>query len=209
MQGKLILTRHQESEWNKLGRWTGRRDVHLTPVGFERSNKFGLYIKDLNIKIDQAFASMQVRTIETLSCILNTCELYEIPTKHAIELDERDYGSYTGNDKKDMEEKLGKEEFLKIKRSYENIPPNGESLKLVYERVVPYFTKEILPLINKGENVLMVSHGNSLRSLLKYIENIGDVEISDVEFYFSQIIIFDLDEKGKCLNKKVVRVDLN
>lgn len=206
MQGKLILTRHQESEWNKLGRWTGRRDIHLTPLGFERSNKFGLYIKDLNIKIDQAFASMQVRTIETLSCILNTCELYDVSTKHAIELDERDYGYYTGNDKKDMEEKLGQEEFLRIRRSYENIPPNGESLKMVYERVVPYFIKEILPLINKGQNVLVVGHGNSLRSLLKYIENISDENIADIEFNFNNVMIFDLNESGRSVKKTITEV---
>ncbi len=208
MQGKLILIRHQESEWNKLGRWTGQRDIHLTPLGFERSNKFGLYIKDLNIKIDQSFASMQVRTIETLSCILNTCELYDIPTKHAVELDERDYGDYTGNNKWEMEKELGEEDFIKIRRSWDYIPPNGESLKMVYERVVPYFQKEVLPLINQGKNVLIVAHGNSLRSLIKYIEDISDREITDTEFDFSEVIVFDLNEKGKSLGKKVERVDL-
>lgn len=209
MQGKLILIRHQESEWNKLGRWTGHRDIHLTPLGFDRSNKFGLYIKDLNIKIDKAFASMQVRSIETLSCILNTCELYDIPTKHAVELDERDYGDYTGNNKWEMEKQLGEENFLKIRRSWDYIPPNGESLKTVYERVVPYFQKEILPLINKGENVLVVGHGNSLRSLLKYIENISDEKIADTEFDFNEVIIFDLGQDGKCLNKNIQKVSLN
>jgi 2,3-bisphosphoglycerate-dependent phosphoglycerate mutase len=202
MQGKLILVRHQESEWNKQGRWTGQRDIHLTPLGFDRSNKFGLYIKDLNIKIDKAFASMQVRTIETLSCILNTCELYNIPTKHAVELDERDYGDYTGNSKLDMEKKLGEENFLIIRRSWDYIPPNGESLKTVFERVVPYFQKEVLPLINSGENVLIVGHGNSLRSLLKYIENISDEDIADTEFDFDKVMIFDLDKSGKCVNKE-------
>lgn len=209
MQGKLILTRHQESEWNKLGRWTGHRDIHLTPLGFDRSNKFGLYIKDLNIKIDQAFASMQVRSIETLSCILNNCELYDIPTRHVLEFDERDYGDYTGNNKWEMEKELGEEDFLKIRRSWEYIPPNGESLKMVYDRVVPYFIKEVLPLINKGENVLIVAHGNSLRSLVKYIEDISNEEITNIEFDFNQIIIFDLDNQGKCKNKKVETVDLN
>lgn len=203
MQGKLILVRHQESEWNKQGRWTGQRDVHLTPLGFDRSNKFGLCIKNLNININKAFASMQVRTIETLSCILNTCELYNIPTKHAIELDERDYGDYTGNSKLDMEKKLGEENFLIIRRSWDYIPPNGESLKTVFERVVPYYQKEVLPLINSGENVLIVGHGNSLRSLLKYIENISDEDIADTEFEFDQVMIFDLDESGKCVNKEV------
>jgi len=208
MQRKLILVRHQESEWNKLGRWTGHRDIHLTPLGFDRSNKFGIYIKDLDIKIDQAFASMQVRSIETLSCILNTCELYDIPTKHAVELDERDYGDYTGNNKWEMEKELGQENFLKIRRSWDHTPPNGESLKTVYERVIPYFIKEILPVYNKGENILLVGHGNSLRSLLKYIENISDGEIADIEFDFNEIIIFDLDQAGKCVNKEIKKIPL-
>lgn len=208
MQGKLILIRHQESEWNKLGRWTGHRDIHLTPLGFDRSNKFGLYIKDLNISIHKAFASMQVRSIETLSCILNTCELYDIPTKHAVELDERDYGDYTGNNKWEMEKELGEEDFLKIRRSWNYIPPNGESLEKVYSRVVPYFQKEILPLINNGENVLVVGHGNSLRSLLKYIENISDEKIANTEFDFDEVIIYDLDESGKYTKRDIKKVSL-
>jgi 2,3-bisphosphoglycerate-dependent phosphoglycerate mutase len=79
---------------------------------------------------------------------------------------------------------------------------------MVYERVVPYFTKEVLPLINKGENILIVAHGNSLRSLVKYIEDISNEEITNIEFDFNEIIIFNLDEKGKCLDKKVDKVSL-
>ncbi|MBC7981948.1 2,3-bisphosphoglycerate-dependent phosphoglycerate mutase [Candidatus Parcubacteria bacterium] len=209
MTGKLILIRHQESEWNKLGRWTGHRDIHLTPLGFERSNKFGLYVKNLDIKINQAFASMQVRSIETLSCILNSCELYDISTRHAVELDERDYGDYTGNNKWDMEKLFGKEDFVKLRRSWDTVPPNGESLKMVYDRVVPYYQNEILPLIQKGENILVVGHGNSLRSLVKYIENISDEAIADLEFDFDQMVIFDLDENGKSLSKRVEKVSLD
>lgn len=209
MTGKLILIRHQESEWNKLGRWTGHRDIHLTPLGFERSNKFGLYVKNLDIKINQAFASMQVRSIETLSCILNSCELYDIPTRHAAELDERDYGDYTGNNKWDMEKLFGKEDFVKLRRSWDTIPPNGESLKMVYDRVVPYYQNEILPLIQKGENILVVGHGNSLRSLVKYIENISDEAIADLEFDFDQMVMYDLDENGKSLGKRVEKVSLD
>ncbi len=207
--GKLILIRHQESEWNKLGRWTGKRDIPLTQTGFERSKKVGLFIKDIDIKIDNAFASMEVRSIETLSCILNACELYDVPTKHAKELNERDYGDYTGNNKWEMEKLLGEKDFIKIRRSWDYIPPNGESLKMVYERVLPYFENEILPLINKGKNVLVVGHGNSLRSLLKYIESIPDEEIANVEFEFDHILIFDLDEKGKSVKKEIKEISLN
>jgi 2,3-bisphosphoglycerate-dependent phosphoglycerate mutase len=207
-RGRLILIRHQESQWNKEGRWTGSRDIHLTEKGFERSNKVGECIKGLNINIDNAFASMEVRSIETLSCVLNICELYEVPTKHAEDFNERDYGDYTGNNKWEMEKLLGEEDFIKIRRSWDYIPPNGESLKMVYERVIPYFQKEVLPLLNNGKNVLIVGHGNSLRSLLKYIENISDEEITDIEFSFDEVLIFDLDFEGKNINKKTLTLNI-
>ncbi len=208
MTGKLILIRHQESEWNKVGRWTGKRDIHLSEDGFDRSNKAGLFIKDLNISIDNAFASMEVRTIETLSCVLNSCELYDVPTKHASELNERDYGEYTGNNKWEMEKLLGEDKFHKLRRSWDFIPPKGESLEMVYNRVIPYYKKEILPLLNKGKNVLVVGHGNSLRSLLKYIENISDTDIADIEFDFDEIIIFDVDQDGRKIKKEIQKINL-
>ncbi len=206
MTGKLILVRHQESEWNKVGRWTGIRDIHLSEDGFKRSNILGEFIKNLNLNIDNAFASMEVRTIETLSCILNNCELYNTPTKHAAELNERDYGEYTGKNKWEMEELLGEDTFLKIRRSWDFVPPKGESLKMVYDRAIPYYQKEILPLLNNNKNILIVGHGNSLRSLLKYIEDISDTDISEVEFDFNQVMIFDTDENGKKINKKILEV---
>ena len=207
-KGKLILIRHQESEWNKQGRWTGSRDIHLTQEGFNRSNKVGLYVRHLNIPIDNAFASMEVRSIETLSCILTICEMYHVPTKHACEFNERDYGTYTGNNKWEMEKLLGEEDFIKIRRSWDFVPPNGESLKMVYDRVIPYFQKEVLPLLNIGKNVLVVGHGNSLRSLLKYIENISNEEIANVEFSFDEVMIFDLDNDGKLIKKDLKKLAL-
>ena len=112
--GKLILARHHESEWNKKGLWTGTRNIHLTPYGFQKSEEMGHVIKD--IPIHYAFASMQVRSIETLSCILNAKEEYNVPTEHASAINERDYGDYTGKSKWDMEKLVGPEEFKKIRR---------------------------------------------------------------------------------------------
>jgi 2,3-bisphosphoglycerate-dependent phosphoglycerate mutase len=126
-----------------------------------------------------------------------------------VELDERDYGDYTGNNKWDMEKLFGKEDFVKLRRSWDTVPPNGESLKMVYDRVVPYYQKEILPLIQKGENVLVVGHGNSLRSLVKYIEDISDEAITDIEFDFDQMVIYELDKDGKSVNKQVEKVSLD
>jgi 2,3-bisphosphoglycerate-dependent phosphoglycerate mutase len=199
--GKLILARHHESEWNKLGRWTGKRDQPLTPYGFQKAKDMGLMVKDIHI--DQAFASMLVRTIETLSCILNVCERYDVPTEHASELNERDYGDLTGKNKWEVKEAVGEEEFTKLRRSWDYPPPNGESLKDVYNRVLPYFKSKILPAVNSDKNVLVVAHGNSLRAITKYIENIPDDKISEVEIPFGAIIIYDLDKEGRQVKKEV------
>lgn len=201
MNGKLIIARHHESEWNKLGKWTGTYDAHLTDYGFEKSNDMGLLIKDLNI--DYAFASMEVRTIETLSCMLNVCEIHELPTEHCKELNERDYGDYTGKNKWEMEKILGEDEFKKLRRSFDYLVPNGESLKMVYDRAVPFFLKKIFPKIQEGKNILVVAHGNSLRTIVKYIEKISDEDVADVEVPFGSIIIYDLDEQAHSIKKEV------
>lgn len=201
MAGKLILARHHESEWNKLGKWTGTRDQHLTSYGFEKSADMGLLIKDL--KIDHAYASMQVRTIETLSCMLNVCERYEVPTDHSKALNERNYGDYTGKDKWEMKQKLGEEEFNKLRRGWEYPIPNGETLKMVYDRAVPYYLKNILPSVKEGKNILVVAHGNSLRTIIKYIERIADADIGKVEMPFGAIFIYDLDDEGHMKHKEV------
>ncbi len=205
MKGKLIIVRHQESEWNKLGKWTGARDIHLTDQGFIESESLGLLIKDLNI--DCAFASMEVRTIETLSCILNVCKKYKVPTEHSSALNERDYGDYTGKNKFEMEAILGGEEFKKLRRGWDYSIPNGESLKMVYERVIPFFIENVLPKVVEGKNVLIVAHGNSLRALVKYIENIGDEEIADLEIPFASVLMYDLDKDGHSLHKEIRKKD--
>ena len=199
--GKLLLVRHHESEWNKKGLWTGLRDRHLDSYGFKKSGDMGLLIKDIHI--DQAFASMLVRSIETLSCMLESAKQYEVPTEHAAALDERDYGDYTGKNKWEVEKTLGEEEFKKIRRSWDYPVPNGESLKMVYDRAVPYFLKKILPYVRDGKNVLVVAHGNSLRALIKYIEGISDEKIADVEMPFGAVIIYDVDKDGHMIHKEV------
>ncbi|KKU49905.1 MAG: putative 2,3-bisphosphoglycerate-dependent phosphoglycerate mutase [Parcubacteria group bacterium GW2011_GWB1_49_7] len=201
MTGKLILARHHESEWNKEGKWTGLRDRHLDPYGFKKSEDMGLLIQD--IKVDQAFASMLVRSIETLSCMLNVCKRYEIPTEHSAALNERDYGDYTGKNKWDMEKLLGGEEYKKLRRGWDYPIPNGETLKMVYGRVLPYFMQNILPKVKEGKNVLVVAHGNSVRALIKYIENISDDGIADIEMPFGAIFIYEVDGEGRTVKKEV------
>lgn len=203
--GKLVVIRHHESEWNKLGKWTGLTDVHMTPYGISESKKMGELVKDF--RFDYIFTSVLVRAKETLDAILSVHNgNSKAPIEEAKELNERDYGDYTGKNKWEMKEILGEEEFKKIRRSWDGPIPNGESLKMVYDRTVPYFIEKILPILREGKNVLIVAHGNSIRSIMKYIENISDEKIADTEIDFGEILIYDLNEEGKILNKEKLQV---
>ena len=189
--GQLILIRHGESDWNKANIFTGQTDVHLTKDGFRASEKFGLLISDKHI--DKVFTSTLARSIETEVCMMSGSENCSTETIfYSDALNERDYGDFVGKNKSDEEKRIGKEEVFKLRRAWNYPVPNGETLKMVYERVIPYFLSEILPILKKGENVLIVSHGNTLRSLVKYIENISDKDIENVEMIFDEIIIYNL-----------------
>lgn len=203
--GKLVIVRHHESEWNKLGKWTGVVDVHLSPLGFEKSKEMGELIKDINF--DYIFDSTQIRSQETLSSmLLLSPNNIGAPVERIKELNERDYGDYTGKNKWEMKKILGEEEFEKIRRSWDYPIPNGESLKMVYERVLPFFLNRILPLLKAGKNVLIVAHGNSMRALIKYIENISDKDIVNLEFEFGEVIFYDLDNNGYIIHKEIRRI---
>lgn len=200
--GKLVLTRHGESEWNKLGKWTGLTDVHLTKGGFEKSEEMEKLIKD--IYFDYAFISKLVRSQETLTSMLKGYNLNKnIPVIQAGELDERDYGDYTGKNKWEVKKTLGEEEFNKLRRGWNYPVPNGETLKMVYERAIPFYLEKILPLIKEGKNILVVSHGNTIRSLEKYIENISDAGIAKVEMIFGSVLVYDVNDEGRMVHKEV------
>lgn len=203
--GKFIVVRHHESDWNHKGLWTGMRDRHLTEYGFKKSEELGYLIKD--IKIDHAYASMQVRSIETLSSMLEAMGQFHVPTEHCSSLNERDYGDYTGKDKWEMEKVLGEDGWNAVRREWNCPVPNGETLKMVYERTVPFFLNTILPHLLAGENVLMASHGNAIRAMMKYIEKISDDDIKNVEMLFGAIVIYDLDNEGHSISKEVRRIE--
>lgn len=203
--GKLVVVRHHESEWNKLDKWTGVTDVHLSPLGFEKSKEMGELIKDFHF--DYVFDSTQIRAQETLASMFSVRDTNkEIPTEHAKELNERDYGDYTGKNKWDMKKILGEEEFNKLRRGWDYPIPNGESLKMVYERATPFFLDRILPILKEGKNVLIVAHGNSIRALIKYIENISDEDIANLDSTFGSILIYDLDNDGHIFHKEIKQV---
>lgn len=203
--GTLIIARHHESEWNKKGIWTGTRDVHLTPYGFLKSNEMGALLA--GVRIDAAFASMQVRAIETLSCMLDMLGMHHVPAEYVHMLDERDYGDYTGKNKWEMKALLGEEAFERMRRDWEYPIPKGETLKMVYERVVPFYRSRVVPMLQDGRNVLIVSHGNALRALMIYLESIAHEDARDLEMLFGAVVLYHVDESGKMVDKEIRTVE--
>lgn len=203
--GKLIIIRHGESEWNAKGVWTGTTDVHLSKKGFNEARLLGETLKD--IKIDKAFCSEQVRALETLEGILNASKQYDVAYDRSSALNERDYGDFTGKNKWEVQKKVGEKEFQSIRRGWDRPVPNGETLKMVYERAIPFYKNTVIDEIKKGNNVLLVAHGNSIRALVKYLEDISDDDIEKVEMIFGEILIYEVDDKGKKIKKTVRKID--
>ena len=196
----LVLVRHGESEWNAKGLWTGWTDVNLSEKGREEARSAGEKLKD--ITFDYAYTSELKRAQQTLDGIKAVIN-QNPPTTANKALNERDYGDLTGKNKWDVKKEIGEEEFLKIRRSWDYPPPNGESLKMVYERVLPYYETEILPKLKEGKNVIIAAHGNSLRALMKHLENISDTDIPNLEMATGGIFVYQMDTEGKVTSKEI------
>lgn len=205
--GKLLLVRHAESEWNATGQWTGITDVHLSEKGFHEAGMLGMELNKLNIRIDKAFCSEQIRTLETLEGILNASQQLDVPITRTSAINERDYGEYTGKNKWEMREILGEDKFDAVRRAWDEPIPGGETLRMVYERVVPFYESEVLPLITAGQNVLIVAHGNSIRALMKYIEQLDEAQVRKLEMLFGTIVTYELDDKGHKLKRTDATID--
>ena len=205
--GKLVVVRHAESEWNATGQWTGIRDIHLSEKGFHESGQLGRRVKELNIPIDIAYCSEQIRTRETLEGILDASQMFDVDITRESALNERDYGDYTGKNKWEMKEIVGEETWNAIRRGWDTPIPNGETLRMVYGRVVPFYQQTIIPLLHSGKNVIIVAHGNSIRALMKYIESISDENVGDLEMLFGQILVYDVDEQGHQANKSIAQIE--
>ena len=224
---KLILVRHGQSEWNLENRFTGWVDVDLAPKGKLEACKSGELIKELKIKIDYFFTSYQKRAIHTLEFIFNTMRIKEKKIIKAWQLNERHYGALTGLNKDEMRKKLGDEKVHQFRRSwdvspdplkknnpyhpinikaYKEIPPENipdtESLKDTYERVFPYFKKEILKKLEDNKNILVSAHGNSLRAICKYLFQLDENQITKLEIPTGNPLFINFNEKNeitKCL----------
>jgi 2,3-bisphosphoglycerate-dependent phosphoglycerate mutase len=197
----LILIRHGQSEWNALNQFTGWKDPDLTTTGIDEAHNAGKIINSLGINFDLVFTSALIRAQNTAEIILKETH-QSLPTIKDQALNERNYGDLAGLNKDDARKRWGDEQVHIWRRSFDIPPPGGESLKDTGERVLPFFMKEILPYVCKGKNVLVAAHGNSLRSLIKFLDNISDEDIVKLEIPTGAPIHYVINEDGSVASKK-------
>ena len=197
----LILIRHGQSEWNALNQFTGWKDPGLTAKGVEEAHNAGRIINNLKINFDLVFTSALIRAQNTAEIILKEIN-QPLSTIKNQALNERNYGDLAGLNKDDARKRWGDEQVHIWRRSYDIPPPGGESLKDTGERVLPYFMKEIHPHVCKGKNVLVAAHGNSLWSLIKFLDNISDEDIVKLEIPTGAPIHYVIGEDGSVKSKK-------
>lgn len=200
MFGTLILVRHGESLWNARNVWTGLTDIALSEKGKQEAALAATQLTDK--KISCAFTSELSRAQQTLSIILDALSSSHIPVTKNAALNERDYGIYTGKNKIQVQQELGEAGYIALRRGWDTEVPQGENLKQVYERVVPYYEKTILPHLVAGECVLVVAHGNSLRALIKFLDNISDTDIEKVELKTGELLLYEVDAQGHVLARQ-------
>lgn len=205
---KLFLIRHGKSEWNKLGLWTGLTDIELAKEGIEEAKKAGELLK--NEDIHSVYTSSLKRTHQTFENIKKASGKINVHHKAHSELNERHYGIHTGKNKWQIKEEIGEEEFQKIRRGWDVKIPEGETLKDVHARVVPFYEENIKKELREGKNVLVVAHGNTLRALIKHLEKLNEVEICDIEVDTGEIHTYHLDDAGlEVLKKEVLSKEKN
>lgn len=197
----VVLVRHGTSEYNIKGLWTGWDNPPLNEKGIEEAQRAGESLKDIHF--DYAYASALLRAQQTLDEIKKGIGQEDMPTIASALLNERNYGDFTAKNKWQVKEQVGEEEFQKIRRSWDYPIPNGESLKQVYDREIPYFTATILPQVKAGKNVLIVSSGNALRAIVKYLEHISDEDITGLEFGLGEAYVYEIDQNGNVIHKEI------
>ncbi len=198
----LVLVRHGESEWNRLNRFTGWKDVGLTEEGMAEAHRAGAMLKETGQRFDCAFTSTLKRAHNTLDIILEELGQGRLPTVKAAALNERDYGELVGINKDEARKRWGAEQVHLWQRSYDIAPPGGESLKDTAARVVPFFEKWIVPELQKGKSVILVAHGNSLRSLIMELDRLEPDEVMQVEIGTASPLVYRLNADGTVAEKR-------
>lgn len=217
---KLVLLRHGQSQWNLENRFTGWFDIGLSPKGIEEAINSGKLLAREKFVFDLVYCSVLKRAIKTAWLALEQMDLMYIPMFKHYRLNERHYGGLTGLNKAETAEKHGKEQVFIWRRSYDVSPPKleatdsrhpkfdirykdlkttqlpaSESLKDTVERVIPYWHETIAPAIKNGKQVLISAHGNSLRGLIKYLDNMSDESITKLEIPTGVPLVYELDAK--------------
>ncbi len=221
---KIVLIRHGESAWNKENRFTGWTDVDLTEKGREEAKSAGQLLKNEGLTFDLAFTSVLKRAIRTLWIVTDEMDLLWVPVKKSWRLNERHYGSLQGLNKAETAAKYGDEQVHIWRRSYDIPPPAlekederfpgtdprysdlrmdeipfTESLKLTVDRFLPYWYQEIVPEIKANKKIIIAAHGNSLRALVKHLDNIADEKIVELNIPTGIPLVYELDEDLKPL----------
>ncbi len=219
---KLVLIRHGQSEWNKENRFTGWKDIDLSEQGRDEAKKAGQLLKAEGYTFDEAYTSVLKRAIRTLDIVLDEMDLMWIPVTKSWLLNERHYGGLQGLNKAETAAQHGEEQVLIWRRSYDVLPtlldetderwlgkdpryasieagkfPKAEALKQTVERVIPYYETEIAPKIKAGKKLLIAAHGNSLRALVKYLDNMSDEDIVHYNIPTGIPLIYELDDELK------------
>lgn len=219
---KLVLIRHGESQWNKENRFTGWKDVDLSEKGLEEAKAAGKLLKSEGYVFDEAYTSVLKRAIRTLWTILGEMDQMWIPETKSWKLNERHYGGLQGLNKAETAAQYGDEQVLIWRRSYDVLPPlldesderwlgndpryadvdaaefpRAESLKETVERVVPFYLGEIAPKIKAGKRLIVAAHGNSLRALVKFLDNLSNEEIVSRNIPTGVPLVYELDEDLK------------
>ena len=215
---KLVLIRHGESTWNLENRFTGWTDVELTPTGVDQAKQAGRLLKEAGYEFDVAYTSVLKRAIHTLNHCLDTMDRDWLPVVKDWRLNERHYGGLQGLNKGDMAKQYGDAQVLVWRRSYDTPPPALEAtdprgqrqdvryaklaaeqipltecLKDTVARVLPFWNDTIAPAITSGQRIVIAAHGNSIRALVKYLDNIGDADIVGVNIPNGIPLVYELD----------------
>jgi len=224
---KLVFVRHGLSDWNALNQFTGWVDVDLSEEGVQQAKNAGAAIKKAGIEFDYAYTSVLTRAIKTLHYALEESDQLWVPETKTWRLNERHYGALQGQNKAEAAKKWGDDQVHTWRRSYDVLPPfldandegsaakdrryanldprlipGGENLKVTLERVMPLWEDEIAAKLLDGQNIIIAAHGNSLRALSKYIEQISDEDIISLEMATGQPVVYDFDEKLNVLGKE-------
>ena len=197
----LVLVRHGQSEWNALGQWTGLTDISLSEQGRAEARAAAEHLRD--ITLHKAHVSNLKRTHETLEEIKNALNHTELDTTAHKDLNERDYGDYTAKNKWEVQKEIGDEEFTKLRRNWDHPVPNGETLKDVHARAIPYYQQHILEDLKAGKNIIIAGHGNTLRALMKHLDEIPDDKVHEVEIGTAGVIVYEISENGEVVSKQI------